>query len=64
MERRLAAIVALDVVGYSRLMRQSEAATLAALRTHCQELVDREIAKHGGRLVSTSGDGCRSNSRT
>jgi adenylate cyclase len=57
MERRLAAILAMDVVGYSRLMGQSEAATLAALRTHRQELVDPEIGRHGGRLVSTSGDG-------
>jgi adenylate cyclase len=57
MERRLAAILALDVVGYSRLMGQNETATLAALKTHRQELVDLEIAKHGGRVVSTSGDG-------
>jgi adenylate cyclase len=57
MERRLAAILALDVVGYSRLMGQNEAATLAALKSHRQELVDPEIARHGGRLVSTSGDG-------
>jgi adenylate cyclase len=57
MERRLAAILAMDVVGYSRLMGQNEAATLAALATHRQELVDLEIGRHGGRLVSTSGDG-------
>jgi adenylate cyclase len=57
MERRLAAILALDVVGYSRLMGQNEAATLVALKAHRQELVDPEIAEHGGRLVSTSGDG-------
>lgn len=57
MERRLAAILALDVVGYSRLMGQNEAATLAALKGHRQEIVDPEIARHGGRLVSTSGDG-------
>jgi TolB-like protein/class 3 adenylate cyclase/Flp pilus assembly protein TadD len=57
MERRLAAILALDVVGYSRLMGQNEAATLAALKSHRQELVDPETARHGGRLVSTSGDG-------
>ena len=57
MERRLAAILALDVVGYSRLMGRNEAATLAALKTHREELVDLEIAERGGRLVSTSGDG-------
>jgi adenylate cyclase len=57
MERRLAAILALDVVGYSRLMGQDEAATLLALKAHRQGLVDPEIAGHGGRLVSTSGDG-------
>jgi adenylate cyclase len=57
MQRRLAAILALDVVGYSRLMGQNEGATLAALKSHRQELVDPEIARHGGRLVSTSGDG-------
>jgi len=57
MERRLAAILALDVVGYSRLMGQNEAATLVALKAHRRDLVDPRIAKHGGRLVSTSGDG-------
>ncbi len=57
LERRLAAILALDVVGYSRLMGQDEAATLAALKAHRQALVEPEIARHGGRLVSTSGDG-------
>jgi class 3 adenylate cyclase/TolB-like protein/cytochrome c-type biogenesis protein CcmH/NrfG len=57
MQRRLAAILVLDVVGYSRLMGQDEAATLAALKSHRQEIVDPEIARHGGRLVSTSGDG-------
>jgi adenylate cyclase len=57
MERRLAAILALDVVGYSRLMGRNEAATVAALKIHREEIVDREIATRGGRLVSTSGDG-------
>jgi adenylate cyclase len=57
MERRLAAILAMDVVGYSRLMGQDEAATLAALKSHRQQVVDLEIGRHGGRLVSTSGDG-------
>jgi adenylate cyclase len=57
MERRLAAILLADVVGYSRLMGQNEAETLAALKSHRRELVDPAIAAHGGRLVSTSGDG-------
>ena len=41
MQRRLAAILAMDVVGYSRLMGQDEAATLVALRAHRQELISR-----------------------
>jgi len=46
MTRRLAAIVATDVVGYSRLMGADEAGTLAALKTHRRELVDPKIAAH------------------
>lgn len=57
MERRLAAILAADVVGFSRLMGVDEAATLAALRGHREELVDVEIAEHRGRIVSLAGDG-------
>ena len=56
-QRRLAAIVAADVVGYSRLMGADEAGTLAALRNHRAELIDPMIAEHGGRIVKTMGDG-------
>jgi adenylate cyclase len=56
-ERRLAAILAADVVGYSRLMGQDEAGTLARLRTHRRELIDPSIAEHKGRIVKTTGDG-------
>ena len=56
-ERRLAAIVSLDVVGYSRLMGQDESGTLAALKSHRRELVDRKVAEHHGRIVKTMGDG-------
>jgi adenylate cyclase len=56
-ERRLAAILAADVAGYSRLMGQDEAGTLARLRGHRRELIDPEIAKHKGRIVKTTGDG-------
>jgi adenylate cyclase len=57
MTRKLAAIVAADVVGYSRLMGADEAGTLAALKTHRRELVDPKIAAHQGRIVKTTGDG-------
>ena len=56
-QRRLAAIVSADVVGYSRLMGQDESGTLAALKTLRQEAVDPAIANHGGRIVKTTG-GC------
>jgi TolB-like protein/class 3 adenylate cyclase len=56
-QRRLAAIVSADVVGYSRLMGVDEASTLAALRSHRAELIDGKIAEHGGRIVKTMGDG-------
>src|SRR6516165_4832645 len=56
-QRRLAAIVAADVVGYSRLMGGDESGTLAALKALRHELVDPKIADHGGRLVKTTGDG-------
>jgi adenylate cyclase len=56
-QRRLAAIVAADVVGYSRLMGVDEAGTLAALRNHRAELIDGKISEHGGRIVKTMGDG-------
>jgi TolB-like protein/class 3 adenylate cyclase len=56
-KRRLAAIVSADVVGYSRLMGRDEDGTLAAFRAHRAELLDPLIAKHGGRIVKTMGDG-------
>ncbi|MFI4999050.1 MAG: alpha/beta fold hydrolase [Reyranellales bacterium] len=56
-ERRLAAILAADVAGYSRLMGQDEVATLRALKAHRRELVDPTIARHHGRIVKTTGDG-------
>ena len=56
-ERRLAAIVSADVVGYSRLMGLDEVGTLESLRTHRRELIDPKIAEHGGRIVKTMGDG-------
>lgn len=55
--RRLAAILAADVVGYSRLMGVDEEGTLAALKTHRKELIDPLIAQHQGRIVKTTGDG-------
>ena len=56
-ERRLAAILAADVAGYSRLMGQDEAGTRARLRTYRRDLVDPEIGEHKGRIVKTTGDG-------
>jgi adenylate cyclase len=57
MARRLAAILAADVVGYSRLMETDEAGTLAALKAHRAECIDPLIADHGGRIVKLMGDG-------
>jgi adenylate cyclase len=54
--RRLAAIVAADVAGYSRLMGLDEVGTARALREH-RKITDALVAKHGGRLVKTTGDG-------
>ena len=56
-ERRLAAILAADVVGYSRLMEVDEAGTLARLKTIRLELIDPAIAKCKGRIIKTTGDG-------
>ena len=56
-ERRLAAIMAADVVGYSRLMGGDEIGTLRALQAHRRELIDPKIAAHRGRIVKTTGDG-------
>ena len=57
MERRLAAILAADVVGYSRLMEQDEVGTLAALNAHREEVINPGIAEHHGRVVKLMGDG-------
>jgi len=57
MERRLTAILAADVVGYSRLMGADEAATLAALKTLRTDLIDPKVAEHQGRIVKLTGDG-------
>jgi class 3 adenylate cyclase/pimeloyl-ACP methyl ester carboxylesterase len=57
MQRRLAAILAADVVGYSRLMGADEMGTLTSLKSHRRELVDSGIAEHRGRIVKTTGDG-------
>jgi adenylate cyclase len=57
MERRLTAILAADVVGYSRLMELDEVGTLAALKAHREELIDPAIAEHRGRIVKLMGDG-------
>jgi adenylate cyclase len=57
LERRLAAILAMDVAGYSRLMGVDEVATLNALKAHRKGLIDPAIAAHHGRIVKTTGDG-------
>lgn len=56
-ERRLAAVLAADVAGYSRLMGADEVGTLEALRAHRRDIVDPAIADHKGRIVKTTGDG-------
>jgi TolB-like protein/class 3 adenylate cyclase/tetratricopeptide (TPR) repeat protein len=56
-ERKLAAILAADVVGYSRLMGEAEAATHARLKSHRKELIEPLIAEHRGRVVKLTGDG-------
>src|SRR5215472_13357937 len=56
-ERRLAAILAVDVAGYSRLMGRDEEGTLAALRAIRRDLGDPKIREHRGRIVKTTGDG-------
>ena len=55
--RRLAAILAADVVGYSRLMENDETGTLARLRMLRREIIDPSIAAHSGRMVKLMGDG-------
>jgi TolB-like protein/class 3 adenylate cyclase/tetratricopeptide (TPR) repeat protein len=56
-QRKLAAIVAADVVGYSRLMGQDESGTLAALRAHRAERIEPALMRNGGRVVKLAGDG-------
>ncbi len=56
-ERRLTAILAADVAGYSRLMGADEEGTLAQLKAHRCALLDPKITEHRGRIVKTSGDG-------
>jgi adenylate cyclase len=56
-ERRLAAVLAADMVGYSRLMEVDETGTLARLKTHRIELIDPAIEKNRGRIIKTTGDG-------
>jgi len=56
MQRRLAAIVAADVAGYSRLIGQDEEGTLTAMRALRSEVIDPLLAQHGGRVANTAGD--------
>src|SRR6516164_2067839 len=55
--RRLAAILAADAAGYSRLMGSDEEGTLERLKAHRRQLVDPKIGEHHGRIVKTTGDG-------
>lgn len=55
--RRPAAILAADVVGYSRLMGEDESGTLESLRSHRQELIEPKTTEHHGRIVKLMGDG-------
>jgi class 3 adenylate cyclase/pimeloyl-ACP methyl ester carboxylesterase len=57
MDRRLAAILAADMAGYSRLMEQDEEDVLTRQKAHRRELIDPEIGSRGGRIVKTTGDG-------
>src|SRR6187431_1842287 len=57
MERKLSAILAADVAGYSRLMETDEEGTLSRLMSLRQEVLDPSIARHRGRIVKTTGDG-------
>src|SRR5262247_412190 len=56
-KRRLAAILAADVVGYSRLMESDEAGTLAALKSRRKQVLEPLVAKHQGRVFKVTGDG-------
>ena len=57
MERRLAAILAADAVGYSRLMEQDEAGTLSALKDQRKTILEPMLVKHRGRIIRLMGDG-------
>src|SRR5262249_57231172 len=57
MKRRLTAIFAADVAGYSRLMAADEEGTLARLRVHREMVIDPQIKNYGGRIIKTTGDG-------
>ena len=57
MERKLTAIFAADVVGFSRLMELDEPGTLASLNAHRSEVIDPKISEHQGRIVKLTGDG-------
>ena len=57
MERRLAAIFATDVVGYSSLMANDEAVTLEALKAHRSDIFDPAVKQHHGRIVKLMDDG-------
>ncbi len=54
--RRLAAILAADIAGYSRLMGQDETATVRDLKAH-QAVILPLVGRHGGRIIDTAGDG-------
>src|ERR1700731_3504418 len=56
-ERKLAAILAADVAGYSRLMGEDEEGTLARLKAHRRELIDPKIFVHNGPIAHTAGEG-------
>ena len=56
-QRKLSAVVAIDVVGYSRLIGLDEANTIEAFRRHLDEWIRPEVSKAGGRIVKTMGDG-------
>jgi adenylate cyclase len=57
MERRLAAILAIDMVGYSRLMGTDESGTITRQKVHREAFIDPQIANFAGRIVKTTGDG-------
>lgn len=61
-DRRLTAILAADVAGYSRLMGADEEGTHAQLKAHRHDLIDRRIKKHRGHIINTAATGCWRNS--